>query len=779
MFRNRALITVLTVLLLCVGLIQPAVAVQGPFIFDWGVRDNILLGFEDIAPVPHPGHDWLASHQNYVNLYNQLYAADRPLCLMLQSDTNPIDGTTDMYALSTVMGYIPRLNIAFADFEGASQNAETLEMISQIRSNTNPDINSAYVCNYADYPGTPDNSTELGPSGANRSAKSTFYSTSGTNVANPNCYPYESFETHTWASYWGATVSPSKRSALFWAPLERFCVAKRNLPSGHLLIPWTARFISYNNYTAPVPTREDVRALIQHMRLRGADGYYRLGGTFSDAGTTVPAEDTENRMDMLNAWRSLDKVFAGAGAVTILNLNTNKTGGLEWSGVQHGSKVAILISNLGNSAASIDLPPGYGLPANSDVIAAGQHQLKIYTTILLSDDACAKTNGTLTTALYTSYNAGSTDVANYLKFNLASIAPPAGFRTALYSAKLVTNAPARVGAAYTDALFSVTDNSWTEAGLTWANKPATVSQLSSWITAASPVTIANNTTALTAFVEHQANNSDANASFCIKDIDASKTSAQYQQYYDSDVDTTNCFKLVVEYTQQISSSTLPQTAAIQMASGATVGPGGVKSTVDFAVGYFDSQGQVPTQTFLKYDLSSITIPAGQTIVVTSANIATSVNSGNLWGDPFTQYVYGVSNDNWNTAGVNWDNKPVAGVSLDSGITPGPWAAAVLFESASLTAFVQQEVSGDKIVSVMVDGNGAPYVDGRDPCKWYYGTGSLAASPILNIVYHLELLGPPADCTEVKTQGYGLKTDFSGDCRVNFEDFAIMAERWLK
>ena len=66
-----------------------------------------------------------------------------------------------------------------------------------------------------------------------------IYLTSGLNIAMPSCYPYEYYSQHTTPGQYGGSA-PTLRSALFWAPLERFSVAKRALPEGHMLMPWTA-----------------------------------------------------------------------------------------------------------------------------------------------------------------------------------------------------------------------------------------------------------------------------------------------------------------------------------------------------------------------------------------------------------------------------------------------------------------------------------------------------------------------------------------------------------
>lgn len=380
--RNKTHWLILS-LLSMMGVVQPVLAANGLYIFDWGIRDGDLAGMEDYTPVPHPGHDWSANNSVYTNLYSQLNAQGRPMALMLQPDTNPLDGSVDPNALSTVMNYVPRLDFVFADLEDANQNAQMTAIINQVRSNPNPAINGAYIGNYNNYAGATDNSA-VWPGQMDRSAQSAFYLSSGMNVSMPPAYPYEYYANHTNVSAWGASnVSPNTRSALFWAPLEKVSNAKRNLPAGHLLMPWTARFIDIQDsegYFAPIPPPEDVIAMIQHIRLRGADGYFRLVSIDSNDPAHVfdPVENARDRLDMLNAWHSLDGVFANGGTPRILNLDTNKVGGLEWSGVQAGNEVAILISNLGNSTSRILLPDIEGLPQYSDYVAGGQHLLHIY-----------------------------------------------------------------------------------------------------------------------------------------------------------------------------------------------------------------------------------------------------------------------------------------------------------------------------------------------------------------------------------------------------------------
>lgn len=359
--------------------VADAAAPAAPPIFDWSIRDAQVPGV-DIAAVPHPGADWPAGHSIYRNLYASLDAQGLPLALMLHDNTGPATGSRDPNALTTVMSYAPHLNFVFSDFEDANRTTNVTAMVNQVRSNSNPLINLAYIGNYGDFPGAADFSRPYQDQ-VNRTANDTFYRTSGLNVAQPALYPYEFYETHVQSALWGSNISPNKRSALFWAPLEKYSLAKRELPSGHRIIPWIAGFIAWPGYDAPEPTFEDDAALVQHVRLRGADGYYRLVGWYSNTagllggyrGITDPNIATQtHRSDMLAAWHQLDWVFDQTDVI-VLNLGTNKVSGFEWSGVSFSTGSVFLLSNLGNTSAAVDLPALPGVPDFSPMIGPGSH----------------------------------------------------------------------------------------------------------------------------------------------------------------------------------------------------------------------------------------------------------------------------------------------------------------------------------------------------------------------------------------------------------------------
>ncbi|MCF6177710.1 MAG: carbohydrate binding domain-containing protein [Victivallaceae bacterium] len=379
--------TALTAATLTAWLLTTTTGLSGPQdkAFYWGVR-HLSPGVSldsDYHNLPHAGHDYSAAHQYNVDTYNALYNNGYLMGLMLHNDTAPITGTKDNMALDTVMGYVQRLDYVFADFELGSHEtnkAEILEMVDQVRNSANVNCRDAFIGNYQWFPGNSDLAYQW-PSGTDRTTQSNDYLSSGMDVAMPACYPYEYFEVHANSGIWGANISPNKRSALFWAPLERYSTAKRALPAGHQLIPWIGGFVPWTGYDAPEPTRTDCRGLLQHMRLRGADGYYGLISWNSNY-----IDEDDYMRDVIDAWRDLEEIFAADGVKSVINLSTDKTGGLEWSGIRNINKIMILVSNLGNSDAQATYPDKWNLPASSAIVTAGQHQIFNYTITNLLDN---------------------------------------------------------------------------------------------------------------------------------------------------------------------------------------------------------------------------------------------------------------------------------------------------------------------------------------------------------------------------------------------------------
>ena len=300
-------------------------------------------------------------------------------------------------------------------------NANVAEAVNQVRAHSNPRINQAKVGNYNYFP-----CSELpwlpypsqNSSGRQQTVNGSYDST-GVNVAMPSLYPYEHYEVHADSTVWGSQIAPNKRSALFWAPLAKLSETKKCLPAGHELIPYMNNMVQYTDdgYHADPPTKEDCAALLQHTRLRGADGYYiwRTCAFEMEDGTPYTYDNDEYRGDMLTAWTDLDWLYSGTSQPQILNLETDKLSGLQWSATTTDQGVAVLVSNLGNSSVWFDMPDVGQYNDNlidGFEIAPGTHHLETYR---LADDPLESNSNVLCpTAVYASSYYGDNDTSGKL-----------------------------------------------------------------------------------------------------------------------------------------------------------------------------------------------------------------------------------------------------------------------------------------------------------------------------------------------------------------------------
>lgn len=342
-----------------------------PTIHDWSVRDYCLTGVPEVLPVPHPGWDAPVAWPVYWSLWDKLYNAGQPISFMLRDATAPITGQNSGVLLE-LLDALPRVDIVFADFETATTQLDEYWMVFYVRTHWNPEVSNAWIGSYKAFPGEYDES-QLTPSAAYRGFLSDFYLSSGLDIAMPNCYPYDDHQVHTWPSVWGEYICPSVRYALLWAPVHKASVAKQSLPNSHLLIPWIASLVTPNNY-GPVdpPPKEDNIALLQHLRLRGVDGYYTL------VSNTPGYSNEQYMLDMLQTWKDLDPWFE-AGSVEVLNHTTDKVGGVLWSGVSTPLGSVVLVSNFSGETITFKLPggpwPGDGtieVPHQGHVLATPQ-----------------------------------------------------------------------------------------------------------------------------------------------------------------------------------------------------------------------------------------------------------------------------------------------------------------------------------------------------------------------------------------------------------------------
>lgn len=327
----------------------------------------------------------------------KLSEAGAPVAVLIRERNCPYPFNTNGRPTSpgevkAMLDAVPRLDYLFMDLEpngdagprDVQRNVEAI--VRMVRSHPNPRVSGAFIGNYNDWPGRSDRA-KIWPNKRDRTRvagrwdRDAFYR-ANLNVAMPICYPYRVFSKHTEDRLQKGDSAPNDRAAEFWAPLERLSVAARNLPEGHLLIPWVTPYatggtkgLRDTDYRAPPPPRADLEALIRHLRLRGAYSYYAW--TSSPKRTYHPTIDHDTFTALaLNAWGSLDPLFTSGSPGRILNLDTDKASGVQWSGMVVGDRVWVLVSNLGNTnGARVDLPDLPGLPDRTPPVPRGSHRL--------------------------------------------------------------------------------------------------------------------------------------------------------------------------------------------------------------------------------------------------------------------------------------------------------------------------------------------------------------------------------------------------------------------
>ena len=369
-------------------------------------------GFEDFVydqpssyvPVNQPGGGhggptyergtWMADYA--ICFAEHLASVGAPVSFMMRNGNCPIPYADPSQispdVLAIALDELPRLDYLIMDLEPWGEDGDVMveinidEIVQMVRSHPNPDIANAFIGNYDDYPGSRDEAN-IWPGlrdrndyrGFNLSGwdRELLYN-SYLNVAMPSAYPYEAYSRHSDTAIQGDATTPNDRAAIFWAPLERVSNAARNLPEGHLLIPWVSNFVGSSArpefYHAPPPAQADLAAFMQHTRLRGAHSFMVWT---SDNGDTVHPGVTYDRFRELamHSWSILDPSFDSADSIEYLNLETDKRSGLNWSGIRIGNDVIVLVSNLHNSEAqAARLPEIDGLPEFTEPVPANSHR---------------------------------------------------------------------------------------------------------------------------------------------------------------------------------------------------------------------------------------------------------------------------------------------------------------------------------------------------------------------------------------------------------------------
>lgn len=187
-----------------------------------------------------------------------------------------------------------------------------------------------------------------------------------------------------------STKSPTIRSALFWAPLERLSQVKKELIDkfpGDRLVPFVSTHLierkwicSEENITtfpncineSDLPTLADYQALVIHARLRGADSFYFFPGVDDK----LPGDPVSQAVLFGQAWKVLDPYFTNQSTLSILNLDTNKPEGAEWSAIRTLHETLLILSNLGTQQLVFDPSAKLDISGVDPIlIPAGEHSV--------------------------------------------------------------------------------------------------------------------------------------------------------------------------------------------------------------------------------------------------------------------------------------------------------------------------------------------------------------------------------------------------------------------
>lgn len=347
---------------------------------------------------------------------------------------NAIQETLDTLSADQVS-----LNYVFTDYEafsadfssGNALNAEPLlhEVTRLVRTHPSNSVNGAKIGSYDLYPATAtpwwETSGDLAPThherfgGAYDRLSKRPDGSAGFNVAMPSLYPYELYALHN---------TPTHEAALFYGPLAKLTHIRQTLDTvtndqgnlayeGHQLIPFLGDYVVNTDLPGVVPPdyealRANNRALSQHIRLRGADGFVSYGATLlrascsggnasadfdasicsrpdlqaEEGGFSVARADTAFTEYMTEAWSELDGFYNQTGGAFLHLSNEDKQSGVFWSAGLKDRSAAMVVSNLSGRILNFSQLPDndvkqiliarFGFSGN-EIFHDGTHQLFI------------------------------------------------------------------------------------------------------------------------------------------------------------------------------------------------------------------------------------------------------------------------------------------------------------------------------------------------------------------------------------------------------------------
>lgn len=261
---------------------------------------------------------------------------------------------------------------------------------------------------------------------------------------------------------------------------------------------------------------------------------------------------------------------------------------------------------------------------------------------------------------------------SYLKFDLNSLGLTgcSSAKLKIYCTSANSNTPVQV--------YTVSDDSWSETGITWNNKPATgtgsitaqiVSNTGIWYTFD-----------ITAYVNSELSN-DNIIGICLKNTTANNKGIEFN----SKEALSN--KVVLEIAPCPPGAKVVSPATDSYVRDGTYANTNYGTATVLAVKNGATTG-ANKESYLKFDLNNLGLTgcsdAKLKIYCTYADADTPVQA------------YSVSDDSWSETGITWNNKPATGTVALSSQSIGSISRWYTFD---ITSFVNAELNGNKIVTI--------------------------------------------------------------------------------
>ena len=258
---------------------------------------------------------------------------------------------------------------------------------------------------------------------------------------------------------------------------------------------------------------------------------------------------------------------------------------------------------------------------------------------------------------------------SYLKFDLSSISGEVA------SAKLCVYGIAS-GGSTVSSVYGVYDDTWSETGITWNNKPAAAGS------ALSAVNITEQWAwrefDVTSYVQAQQSGDKTASLVMVQDVPL----GFYTEFKSREYSYSQKPFLKVMIAKNISPTA---DAYVRSGTYADSNHGTESALVVKNTGDPDNK----RQSYLKFDLSSISGEVAS-VKLCVYGIASGGNTASS--------VYGVDDDAWSETGITWNNKPAAaGFALSSANVTEQWA----WREFDVTSYVQAQQSRDKTASLVV------------------------------------------------------------------------------